>query len=149
MARHTVGDFSQIINAEPLFSAPDRLPPMDLLQLREQLGRAGLTFCAGEAAERQLAALRALYEPYVAALGARLRLELPPWLPPADGSDDWATTAWQTDPEVALRAVGWAKKRGRVPLEDRPERGDSPPEQIGSNEEQVGSAQSTDGQPRQ
>jgi hypothetical protein len=25
----------------------------------------------------------------------------------ADGKDDWATTAWQTDPAVALRAVGW------------------------------------------
>jgi hypothetical protein len=49
--------------------------------------------------------MRALYEPYVAALAERTLLPLPPWAPAADATDDWPTTAWQPDPCDAIRAV--------------------------------------------
>lgn len=106
MMRHTVGDLCQITNSAPRLPDPDRLPPAALAQLRARLADAGLTLRAGASADRDLEDLRALYEPYVAAMAERLRFALPPWLPSADEVDDWATTAWQTDPAVALRAVG-------------------------------------------
>lgn len=46
--------------------------------------------------ETTLAALRALYGPYVARLATRLRLTLPPWRRPSDEADSWRTGAWET-----------------------------------------------------
>lgn len=112
MARHAVGDLSQITNSPPRPPVPDRLPPAVLVDLRRGLADAGLALRAGEAADLALADLRALYEPYVAAMAERLRFALPPWAPSGPEGDDWATTAWQTDSAVAVRAVGWDKTRG-------------------------------------
>lgn len=112
VARHAVGDLSQITNSPPRPSAPDRLPPAALARLRTSLAAAGLTLRLDDSAARALADLRALYEPYVAAMAERLRFALPPWAPATDEEDDWSTTAWQTDPAAALRAVGWDTSRG-------------------------------------
>jgi hypothetical protein len=119
VARHAVGDLSQTTNAPPRAPDPDRLPPAALTRLRTELAEAGLTLRTGESANRALAELRALYEPYVAAMAERLRYDLPPWSPSTAAEDDWMTTAWQTDPAVALRAVGWdtAQGNGRHGLE--------------------------------
>ena len=38
--------------------------------------------------------MRALYEPYVNALGERLELALPPWLAPESPTDNWLSTQW-------------------------------------------------------
>ncbi len=111
MARHAIGDLSQIINATPHPPAVDRLPPAAFAQLRSSLAEAGLTLSGGDAAEQRLVELRALYEPYVAAMADRLYFALPGWMPSIDEVDDWTTTAWQTDPAVALRAVGWDKSK--------------------------------------
>lgn len=105
MAVHTIGDLCQVTNAAPIQPDPDRLPPEALTVVRTKLAEAGLTLRSGEAADRQLGELRALYEPYVAAISARLHFPLPPWIPADDEMDDWTTTAWQPDPAVSLRAV--------------------------------------------
>ncbi len=105
MARHAAGDLCQILNSPPRSVDPARLPPAELSFLRERLAAAGVPLRLGEAAERQLAALRDLYEPYVTALSARVLMKLPPWLPEASVADDWETTAWQWDPAVARDAI--------------------------------------------
>jgi hypothetical protein len=117
VGRHAAGDLCQVINAPPRWAVPDRLPPVALAQLRARLADAGLALRAGEAADRELEALRALYEPYVAAIGERLKFALPAWLPAPDEADDWATTAWQTDPTPAQQAVGWTTEPNDVPLD--------------------------------
>lgn len=97
MARHAAGDLSQILYATPRAPRMDRLPPADLARLRDCLQAAGLRLREGEEAERWLAELRHLYEPYVNALAERLLFTLPPWLP-ATTPDAWQTTAWEWDP---------------------------------------------------
>lgn len=105
MARHAIGDLCQVLNAEPRFDGPNRLPPADLEELRARLAAAGYNLRDDAADDEALAATRSLYEPYAAALSDQLQLTLPPWLPPSDETDDWATTAWQTDPALAYRAI--------------------------------------------
>jgi hypothetical protein len=111
VARHAVGDFCQILVAPPSPPASDRLPAADLERLREQLAASGLVLRLD--ADR-LTALRQLYEPYVAALAARIQVAVPPWLPAADAQDDWETTAWQWDPEVARTAIREPRDTGTV-----------------------------------
>jgi hypothetical protein len=97
IARHAVGDLSQILYAAPLPPRPERLPPEDLARLREILATVGLRLREGDDAERWLAELRHLYEPYVNALAERLLFTLPSWFPSTD-PDDWQTTAWEWEP---------------------------------------------------
>ena len=96
MARHAVVDLAQAAHIAPERPDPDRLPPEDFQSLRSHLAQGGVILKEGAMAETTLAALRALYEPYVARLAARLRLTLPPWRGPADEADDWRTSAWET-----------------------------------------------------
>ena len=95
MARHTVGDLCQLLNAPPLLDTPDRLPPAELERLRDTLADAGLPLRDGADGDRQLTAIRALYEPYIAALARLALLALPGWFPDLASADDWETTAWQ------------------------------------------------------
>jgi hypothetical protein len=96
MARHAVVDLAQAAGIAPERPDPDRLPPEDFQSLRSHLAQGGVILKEGVMAETTLAALRALYEPYVARMAARLRLTLPPWRSPADEADDWRTSAWET-----------------------------------------------------
>jgi hypothetical protein len=48
----------------------------------------------GADADRRLAGLRAMYEPYINALALYLNQPLPPWIPQKKGKDNWQTTAW-------------------------------------------------------
>lgn len=105
MARHAAGDLCQILSSPPIAVEPPRLSVTDMVRLRAHLADAGVSLREGSEADRQLAALRDLYEPYVAALAARVLMKLPPWLPDAGAADDWETTAWQWDPAVARTAM--------------------------------------------
>jgi hypothetical protein len=95
-----------VLGTPPRPPQPDRLPESDIEQLRDRLASAGLPLATGGRARRQLEALRALYEPYAAAIAARTLLDLPAWLPAPDAVDDWETTAWQQDPAAVRRAFG-------------------------------------------
>lgn len=105
MARHAAGDLCQVMQSPPRDNRPSRLAPGDLDHLRARLAAAGVFLRGGQEAEQQLTALRALYEPYVDALSARVLMKLPSWLPAPDAADDWETTAWQWDPAVARAAI--------------------------------------------
>ncbi len=95
MARHAVVDLAQIFNTPPRTPEPDRLPPGGLVQLRERLAAAGVHLHDGSGADRKLADLRQMYEPYVDALADYLCVILPPWTPAAGTIDNWQTSAWE------------------------------------------------------
>lgn len=92
MARHAVADMCNVLGRKPQRPEPDRLPPGELVRLRQTLEFAGVTLKAGEAAERQLSDLRAMYEGHVNALATFLVMPLPRWLPPAVVRDNWQMT---------------------------------------------------------
>jgi hypothetical protein len=93
MARHAVVDIAQVLWTPPQHH--ERLSPDDLARLRVHLARSGVPFHADDDAGKILAELRAMYEPYVAGLSARLLMELPAWLIERDVTDNWRTTKWE------------------------------------------------------
>jgi hypothetical protein len=101
MARHAVADLSQVLAASPRPPAADRLPPGALEDLRRALAADGIALERGAAADRRVAELRALYEPFVNALSAHLVVELPRFRNEAATADNWQTTAWNPRPSPA------------------------------------------------
>lgn len=95
MARHAAVDLSQIFDTNPIINAPEHLRSLDITMLRAALAEAGVPMRDGEEANHKFEKLRGMYEPYVKALGDRLLMPLPPWLPPANAVDDWQTSVWQ------------------------------------------------------
>lgn len=89
MARHCAVDLAQIFGREAI--PVERLPADEARRIAELLGESWPTGVAGEEALRRLNETRATYEPLVAAISRRLRMELPPWCPSPDAIDDWQT----------------------------------------------------------
>ena len=96
MARHAAADLSHILGTRPPSSAPERLSGADLAQLRALLAAAGVRLREGPEADKLLAGLRQMYEPFVSALADRLLMPLPSWLPTPGAMDVWKVTAWGT-----------------------------------------------------
>jgi hypothetical protein len=94
IARHAVADLSQVFGTAPTSLPYDRLPAEELRHIRDVLAQQGLKLHDGEEADRRLAELRRMYEPYIHALAAYLNQTLPPWIPQKKGKDNWQTTAW-------------------------------------------------------
>jgi hypothetical protein len=94
MARHTVVDLAQVYHVPPIQLTPDRMPPDQLRRLTDELRSAAIEVRDGEAVERKLAELRALYEPFVNALSRYFLLALPPLMPESTPVDNWQTSAW-------------------------------------------------------
>jgi hypothetical protein len=76
----------------PVVRAADRLPPHELTALRNELEQAGLSLNRSYEADRALAELRLLYEPYVTSLSNRLMTPLPRWRPASRTADNWQTS---------------------------------------------------------
>jgi hypothetical protein len=93
MARHALVDLTLVLRCPPATGA-ERLPPERLRQFVEALRKAGAQVRDDERAITRLAELRALYEPFVAALAAFLRLPQPDTWPEKEGPDNWQTSAW-------------------------------------------------------
>ena len=94
MARHAVVDLSQVFNTPPHEPA-QRLSDAEFSRLQARLVEAGLTLRETGGAGQQLAELRRLYEPYVAALARHLAVTLPPWVRQGERPDNWQTSAWE------------------------------------------------------
>ncbi|BDV44014.1 hypothetical protein GURASL_29370 [Geotalea uraniireducens] len=94
MARHAMADLSVVFRVTPREGEPDRLPAERLARLRDELAAAGLQLRRGSDADRELAELRRLYEPYLLALGRRLLITIPPWLADHRRSDNWQADPW-------------------------------------------------------
>jgi hypothetical protein len=95
MARHAVVDLSQVFATSPQPSLSPRLTPEDWERLRHALGWLQEDAARRHPTPEDLARLRAMYEPYVTALAAYLRLSLPAWAPPSKNKDNWQTSAWE------------------------------------------------------
>jgi hypothetical protein len=94
MARHAAVDLCLVFQTRLLPPASDRLPPADLVRLRELLAKAGMKMSDEPELSRSLAGLRILYEPFVNALGAFFEFRLPPFQPTAAPVDNWQTSPW-------------------------------------------------------
>ena len=94
IARHAVVDLCQVLRSRPLDDGASRLPAEDLARLRVLLHQAGIRLHEGNVVDHEIAARRAMYEPYVRALSEHLLMPLPPWLPPEKARANWETTAW-------------------------------------------------------
>lgn len=94
ICRHTVVDLAQLFNAAPRSASTDRLPRPELQRLRATLSQAGLHLADTEAANKKLAQLRDMYEPYIEALSRFFYMQLPPWILAKEIADNWKTSAW-------------------------------------------------------
>jgi hypothetical protein len=94
IARHAIVDLSQVFGTPPAELPQDRLPAKELRRIRDVLAQHGLKLRDDEEADRKLAGLRKMYEPYIFALATYLNQTLPPWIPLKKGKDNWQTTAW-------------------------------------------------------
>ena len=94
MCRHAVADLAQVFSASPHGATSQRLSPADHHRLRESLAKAGLNLRDTPEADRKLAELRHMYEPYLQALAKYLYMELPPWILSQAVTDNWRTSAW-------------------------------------------------------
>jgi hypothetical protein len=94
MARHAAVDLALVFKQPPVTPAVDRLPAERLARLRALLGETGLPLRDGQAMDEKLNALRAMYEPFVNALGLYLMFAVPPIVPDKPAVDNWQTSAW-------------------------------------------------------
>lgn len=95
MARHAVVDLALVLHVAPQEPLGDRLPLQELASMRVALAAEGLKLREDTDAASQLSELREMYEPYVYSLSLRLRLSVPPWVPPeASRKDNWRISAW-------------------------------------------------------
>jgi hypothetical protein len=91
IARHAAVDLTQVLKARPTMAA-DRLPPVELEQLRLRLEEAGLRPVRSADADARLAELRRSYEPYVVGLGRLLMMPVPAWWRRTPSKDNWQTS---------------------------------------------------------
>jgi hypothetical protein len=89
MARHAAVDICLVFRLTPKAPDPDRLPPAEMASLRQVLREAGLILREGPEVEAKLRRLRAMYEPYMGALGAFLTMPLPDWRSHDGARDNW------------------------------------------------------------
>ncbi len=102
MARHAVGDLSNVFDVAPRAQATERLGPEAELRLREIVINRGLAVAPTADAAARLTAIRGSYEPYLEALAVYLLMPLPPWTPAAGATDNWESTSWDFESPVAL-----------------------------------------------
>jgi hypothetical protein len=94
MARHAAVDLAQIYRSAPLSSDQPRLPNGDANRLGEALRKAGLAYRDNDDADAKFDELRAMYEPFINALGLHFLLAVPPMIAAGPVVDNWQTSAW-------------------------------------------------------
>jgi voltage-gated potassium channel Kch len=105
IARHAAVDLAQIFGTPPHTSTANRLPSEEFARLRDLLADLGITIRDEETAEARLAALRHMYEPYVAALAEYLLTPLPAWITTEEHVDDWQASPWDTFSTLSQRPL--------------------------------------------
>lgn len=93
MARHAAVDLGLVFKTRPVPPEPDRLPSVDFVRLRDSLMEAGLKMRDGSA-EKALAELRHLYEPFVHTLAVHFCFAMPGFQPDRSPIDNWQTSPW-------------------------------------------------------
>jgi hypothetical protein len=98
MARHAIVDLCLVFGISPRLREPDRLSPAQLKGLRSKLRAAGLRPETGEEADRKLAELRGMYEPFLFGLSRHFQLSLPPWVVESSSADNWQASVLTPEP---------------------------------------------------
>ena len=108
IARHTAVDLAQTYGTPPLTNTK-RLSAENFKVLCSQLEAAGLHFTNPQTAERHLAEIRNMYEPFLVSLSDHLLMPIPEWTVNGERVDDWQTSAWdhflQSTPRTIDRAI--------------------------------------------
>jgi Ion channel len=91
-ARHALIDLSTIFVRKLNDTSYDRLSPEKLAELREIIAAVGIKL-QGEEADRRLAELRRIYEPYLHALASYFLMDVPPWVTEEKGGPTWYSSA--------------------------------------------------------
>jgi hypothetical protein len=94
VGRHAVADLTNVLAVRPQTPRTERLAPDTAKRLWQAAQAHGIDVPDPEAAQANLTAIRAAYEPYLEALSSYLVMPLPPWTPVLDAKDNWETTAW-------------------------------------------------------
>jgi Ion channel len=93
MARHAVVDLSLVLKLNAVDRQCHRVTTEQLNRLREQLQAAGIEMNDVAVAEPRLAALRAVYEPFVSALSRHFHFDLPAIVLDQPAVDNWQRSA--------------------------------------------------------
>ena len=110
IARHAAVDLAQTYGTPPL-ETTKRLSTDDFTKLCIQLEAAGLHFSDSAAAERRLANIRGMYEPFLISLSEHLLMPLPAWLSQEEKVDDWQTSAWDHFLDASPQTLDRAMRR--------------------------------------
>lgn len=109
IARHAVVDLAEVLRVPASHPAQDRLPPEEVAQVRNLLVECRPSSKCGEAGDKKLIALRAMYEPYLNGLSSRLLMPLPTWGVGQTSVENWKRSAWgkiSSGPENSGRSGG-------------------------------------------
>lgn len=118
MARHAVVDLAQVVSAQYHPEDANRLPPEELLRLRQTLAKRGLRLSDSLESERKLKHLRSLYEPYSLGIARNLLINLPPWIHPEKRKDNWQAGPWDKAIQSSDPGMGKTEGEGAQPPED-------------------------------
>jgi hypothetical protein len=99
-ARHSLAHTASIFRVRPGTYHEDRLPEAAFLELRQRLSASPTPLQLERLDARELASLRAQYEPFAHALGAYFLLTLPRWFPSESLPDNWQLSSWNRDRAV-------------------------------------------------
>jgi hypothetical protein len=100
MCRHVAVDLSQVLFQPPRPPLPDRLPPDTWETLCAWLDEDQMLPPDVAKFQAKLSHLRSMYEPYINALADLLMLQIPPWLPADQITENWLSTAWEPRPRI-------------------------------------------------
>jgi len=95
MSRHAAVDLALIFKTPPSEPPEERLPNQCYECLLQSFAASGLRIDNTPAAAARLQELRAMYEPYLAALSKYFEFELPPLASPEVAIDNWQKSPWQ------------------------------------------------------
>jgi hypothetical protein len=94
IARHAVVDLAEVLRVPASRPAKDRLPPNEVVQVRNLLVECRASNKCGESGDKKLAELREMYEPYLNGLSLRLLMPLPSWGVGHHFVENWKRSAW-------------------------------------------------------
>jgi len=94
IARHAVVDLAEVLRVPASLPAHDRLPPKDVVQVRNLLVECRASSNCGDAGDKKLNELREMYEPYLNGLSLRLLMPLPSWGVGHRFVENWKRSAW-------------------------------------------------------
>jgi hypothetical protein len=94
IARHAVLDLTEVLRVPPSLPAQDRLPPKDVVEVRNLLAECQESSKCGESGDSKLLQLREMYEPYLNGLSIRLLMPLPSWGVGERSVENWKRSAW-------------------------------------------------------